>query len=1628
MKRFVMVLLVLIGVLIGLGRAPEAKAGIFANDGEVTYKEYWVNHSQFTGGCTEAGLPEDPNGSWYVEPGPLNKCPKLIQVNIPDTFTSALKAEIYLDLWRNYDNHSARFRIGTNPTVYAPDTGSDWSRSPWVQEIPLSSLQNTTTFTFWAEHGLYHIHDMAIRIYYDDAHPLIGLGGSDVTPPDGSLVSIKSKDDNLEVPANSGGILLVNNDELTFKANVAAGADYVEFHAYYDGYDDDNDGVWRDWHSIGRNNWYPGGQGSQNHPLGGTINHIGTVDAPAAGGEITQKWDLKHIINQPGVKFKIRIVDSAGNVREAAGGVTPEYTLARYYPAVYYTLPGFRDAGLHMSGTQPDSVAYTFPLPAGFNQLDYSNAYLVGNYWKKPKFSFNGTNPSTISEGGIDEWFLAIRTLNKQSLLPGNNNLVYSYSTGIGQFIEEPGPMIVLKGNTTFTPDTAGPYVGSRLPFPNSIDVAVFTTITVGLGDLGTGVDRDSVIMSVNGNMVTPTFSGTSNDLQVSYIPTQPLPPNKVIPVTVYACDLLQNCMVSADYFTFTTEPPDLTPPQITNINVVTTDTGATVTWTTNEAASSKVEYGLTQALEKPAVNDAALVLKHSLQLTGLQTESTYSYRLSSTDYNGNTATTAILTFKTKRAPGALVSDDFSACELDSSVWSYINPLGDSPLTLTGTGAQITVPTGVGHDLWKNILNAPRLMQYVANQDFDVVIKFDKPLALKTKSVGLLVQQDASNYLRIGFQSEGTNGVSLVVANTVSGNSTVVFTTPVAITAPSYLRVNRTGDIWNVQYSADGTNWTLATDYVRSLVMSQIGPYVGNTGTDPAHVNVIDYFIAQNDPIAVEDPPIQLNVSQTGQGTVTRDPSKDAYGCNETVTLTATPAPDWSFVGWGGALSGSELVKTIVLNKSESVTATFTNSTLYALNVNVVSNGDGVGGTVTKTPNAAGYLYGTEVALTAVPTPGWSFLGWSGDWTGTDLTTTIPVTGTMDVTATFDQDEYTLETLIITEGVGTGGTISVDPVKDTYLYGEPVTITVTPDVGWTFTGWEGEGVSGTEPVLHLNMSQSVVAIAHLVQNQYDLAVTVVSNGEPGQVGGVVTKDPDQPTYGHGQVVTVQAAPNPGWTFDGWSGDLTGTVLTGTLTMEADKAITATFTQQHFAITATANEHGHVDVTPAKDYYLYGDIVTLTPVADPGYEFALWLGDVTGSVAPAIVAIESDLEVQAVFQEDTTPIEIVSYSVEVLPGGTMARIEWTTDVPGTGQIDYGEDVDYLGGTVNDDALKLKHEFVLTGLAAETFYHFKLTSVDEFGNVVESEDLGFSTSASSGLVSDDFASCALSDRWTWVNPDEDGDGHGDGDYLMRGRQLAITVPDGAQHNVWTSGIDAPRLMQASNDTDFTVEVKFDSDLPAGADTGIAMQGILIQEDEDTFLRFEFHKRLQTVINVYTAAINNGSVTQKTYPTDVVPSPMYMRITRTGDKWVQSYKMGEGGTWIDNPPITFAMKVKQVGVYAGNTKLKNKLPTHTAVIDYFINSGAQIELGDRYYDVNVELEGSGSVTRSPNRGYYCGQQVTLTATPASGWIFQGWTGDTTGSNPQRTLTVTDDINVTAQFVASSEGYRLVVPLILR
>ena len=93
--------------------------------------------------------------------------------------------------------------------------------------------------------------------------------------------------------------------------------------------------------------------------------------------------------------------------------------------------------------------------------------------------------------------------------------------------------------------------------------------------------------------------------------------------------------------------PPDLTPPVISNVlSSSITASSSLITWTTDEASNSTVEYGLTTAYGSTASN-ATNVTSHSIPLNSLNANTLYHYRVKSTDAAGNTATSADHSFQT---------------------------------------------------------------------------------------------------------------------------------------------------------------------------------------------------------------------------------------------------------------------------------------------------------------------------------------------------------------------------------------------------------------------------------------------------------------------------------------------------------------------------------------------------------------------------------------------------------------------------------------------------------------------------------------------------------------------------------------------------------------------------------------------------------------------------------------------------------------------------------------------------------------------------------------------------------------------------------------------------------------------
>ena len=96
---------------------------------------------------------------------------------------------------------------------------------------------------------------------------------------------------------------------------------------------------------------------------------------------------------------------------------------------------------------------------------------------------------------------------------------------------------------------------------------------------------------------------------------------------------------------------PDTTPPTVSGVATSNlTASGVTVTWTTNEAADTQVEYGTTTSYGTSSTLNASLVTSHSVGLSGLAASTTYHYRVRSRDAAGNVAFSGDSAFTTQAA------------------------------------------------------------------------------------------------------------------------------------------------------------------------------------------------------------------------------------------------------------------------------------------------------------------------------------------------------------------------------------------------------------------------------------------------------------------------------------------------------------------------------------------------------------------------------------------------------------------------------------------------------------------------------------------------------------------------------------------------------------------------------------------------------------------------------------------------------------------------------------------------------------------------------------------------------------------------------------------------------------------
>jgi uncharacterized repeat protein (TIGR02543 family) len=68
---------------------------------------------------------------------------------------------------------------------------------------------------------------------------------------------------------------------------------------------------------------------------------------------------------------------------------------------------------------------------------------------------------------------------------------------------------------------------------------------------------------------------------------------------------------------------------------------------------------------------------------------------------------------------------------------------------------------------------------------------------------------------------------------------------------------------------------------------------------------------------------------------------------------------------------------------------------------------------------------------------------------------------------------------------------------------------------------------------------------------------------------------------------------------------------------------------------------------------------------------------------------------------------------------------------------------------------------------------------------------------------------------------------------------------------------------------------------------------------------------------------------------------------------------------------------------------------------------------YTLTLATNGQGTIASSPDGGVYASNTaVTVTATPAAGWVFTAWSGDAAGAANPVSVTMSRNLSLTATF----------------
>ena len=608
-------------------------------------------------------------------------------------------------------------------------------------------------------------------------------------------------------------------------------------------------------------------------------------------------------------------------------------------------------------------------------------------------------------------------------------------------------------------------------------------------------------------------------------------------------------------------------------------------------------------------------------------------------------------------------------------------------------------------------------------------------------------------------------------------------------------------------------------------------------------------------------------------------------------------------------------------------------------------------------------------------------------------------------TVVFSQDGYGTPLQPITIGFHTNLNITVTATPasggtvtggGSYLYSTQCTITASPNTGYDFVNWT---LNGSPVSNSLSYTFTVSAAAEYVAHFQIQSFQITANASPTN-GGTVS---GAGTYDYGQTCTLTATPATGYTFINWTrnGTVVSTDPSYAFTVTEGAAYEAHFQIQSFQIAANANPTNGGTVQGAGTYN-YGQTCTLTATAATGYDFVNWTlngNPVSTNPSYAFTVTEAgtyvaNFQIQS-FQITATATPTNGGTVQGAATYNYGQTCTLTATPATG---YNFVNWTKGNTVVSDEASIS--FTVTEAGAYVA-HFQIQSFQITATATPSNG-----GTVSGAGTFDYGqTCTLTaipaTGYSFVNWTKGGE------VVSQVASFNFTVTEAGAY-VAHFQIQSFQINVTANPTEAgtvsgggSYEYGQTCTLTATPATGYdfvnwTLGGVEVSTDLSySFTVTEaaaYVANFQTQSFQITATANptNGGTVQGAGSYEYNTQCTLTATAATGYSFVNWTKGGE----VVSNQATYNFTVTEAGAYVANFQIQSYEITATA-----------------------NIEGAGTVTGAGTYEY--GSECTLTATPATGYVFVSWLRNNiyVSNSASYTFTVTGPASYVARF--AEEGY---------